>query len=142
MAELKTKQNNASVSKFLSNVEDEQKKKDSKALLKIFEEASKLKPKMWGDSIVGFGSYYYESTRSSQKGEWFLIGFSPRKNYIAVYIIPGVKSYPDLFKKLGKHKVSSGSCVYIKKLEDIDTKILTKIIKKSLKDADKLFYKK
>ena len=129
MAEIKTKKNNASVSSFIKSVENETRRKDSKELLKIFKEATGLKPKMWGTSIIGYGSYHYKSERSSQEGDWPRTGFSPRKANMSVYIMSGFKGYKDELKKLGKHKHSVG-CLYFNKLEDIDTKILKKIIKK------------
>lgn len=128
MAELKTKPNSASVLKFLKSVTPEGKRDDSLKLLKIFEEVTGEKAKMWGQSIVGFGMYHYESERSSQKGDWPMTGFSPRKQNLTVYIMPGFKEYGDLLAKLGKHKTSV-SCLYINRLSDIDTKVLAKIIK-------------
>ena len=139
MGELKTKKNKTSVAKFISSVPDEQKQKDSKELLKIFKEATKEKPTMWGTSIIGFGSYHYKSERSTQEGDWPLTGFSPRKQQISIYIMPGFKNYKGLLKKLGKHKISSGSCLYIKKLEDIDKKVLKKLIKDSVKEMKKRY---
>lgn len=137
MAELKTKQNNASVAKFIAAVDDLQKRKDSKELLKIFQEVTGEKPKMWGGSIIGYGKYHYKSNISSQEGDWPLTGFSPRKQQISIYIMSGVKNFYTDLKKLGKYKASSGSCLYIKKLEDIDTKILKKIIKESVNQMKK-----
>ena len=137
MAELKTKVSKASVIKFLKATESEEKRKDSLELLKIFKEATGEQPKLWGTSIIGFGMYHYESERSSQKGDWPLTGFSPRKQNITIYIMPGFKEYSDLMKKLGKYKTSSGSCLYIKKLVDVDTKVLTKLIKHSFVDMRK-----
>lgn len=132
MAELKTKENKASVSEFLNKIDDVQKRKDSKELVKIFKEVMKKKPKMWGTSIIGFGSYHYKSDRSSQEGDWPLTGFSPRKQNISIYIMSGFKDYKSELKKLGKHKVSGGSCLYVKKLEDIDVRVLKKLIKDSV----------
>ncbi len=132
MAELKTKVTTQSVTAFLKNVEPLDKRKDSLLLLKIFKDATGLPAKMWGTSIVGFGSYHYESTRSSQKGDWMLTGFSPRKQNLTLYIMPGFKEYGTLLADLGKYKVSGGSCVYIKKLSDVDEKVLTQLIKQSV----------
>lgn len=128
MAELKTKENNKSVSKFINLIEDKEKKEDSKKLIKIFKEVTKKNPKMWGDSIIGFGKYHYKSTRSSQEGDWLLTGFSPRKQNISIYIMGGFKKFQQELKELGKFKTSV-SCLYVKKLEDINEKILRKIIK-------------
>jgi len=137
MAELKTKKNKVSVSKFIAGIEDEQKRKDSKELVKIFKEVTKKQPTVWGDSIIGFGQYHYESERSSQKGDWPLTGFSPRKQQITIYIMYGPNNYPDLLEKLGKFKASKGSCVYVKKLDDIHIPTLKKLIRKSVADMKK-----
>ena len=138
MAELKTKVTKASATAFIKEVADEEKRKDSLALLKIFKDATGEKPKMWGTSIVGFGSYHYVSDRSAQKGDWPLTGFSPRKANISIYIMPGFSEYGALLKDLGKHKTSVG-CLYIKRLSDIDTKVLTKLIKRSVSDMKKKY---
>lgn len=139
MAELKTQKNKASVKDFIESVDNEQKRKDSYELLKIFKDATGMEPVMWGTSIIGYGSYHYKSERSTQEGDWPLTGFSPRKQQISVYIMPGFSDYEDLLKELGKFKISKGSCLYIKKLEDIDTKILAKLIKDSVKVMKKRY---
>ncbi len=139
MAELKTKKNNKSVFKFINSVTDEQKRKDCKDLLRIFERTTKEKAAMWGTSIIGFGQYHYKSERSTQEGDWPLTGFSPRKQNISIYIMPGFSGYEDLLKKLGKHKVSKGSCLYIKKLSDIDRGVLKKLIEKSVADMRRMY---
>lgn len=130
MAELKTQKNDASVKDFLSTVKDEQKCNDSFELLKIFTEVTGEKPTMWGSSIVGFGSYHYKSSRSSQEGDWPCTGFSPRKQNLTIYIMPGFDKYKEELGKLGKYKTSV-SCLYVKKLADIDTSVLKNIIKDS-----------
>jgi hypothetical protein len=139
MAELKTKVSKASVSTFIKSVEPKEKRSDSLILLKMFEEVTGEKGKLWGTSIVGFGQYHYKSERSTQEGDWPLTGFSPRKQNLTIYIMPGFKEYEPLLKDLGKYKVSGGSCIYIKKLADIDTKILTKLIKRSVADMKKKY---
>jgi hypothetical protein len=139
MAELKTQKNNASVKDFINAVENEEKRKDSKELIKIFKEITKKKPVMWGTSIIGFNQYHYKSQRSKQEGDWPMTGFSPRKQNISVYIMPGFKNKENLLKKLGKHKTSV-SCLYIKRLSDININILKKIIEtgyKEMKDKTK-----
>ena len=138
MAELKTKKNNASVTAFVKAVENDQRRTDAKALLKLFREATGLRPKMWGDSIIGYGSYHYKSPRSSQEGDWPLTGFSPRKRNLSIYIMPGFrdKKTKDLLKKLGKYK-NSVSCLYVNKLSDVDSKVLTKIISQGFKEMKK-----
>lgn len=137
MAELKTKKNNASVTKFLKAVKDEQMREDSLELLEIFKTVTKEKPKMWGTSIIGFGQYHYKSDRSKQEGDWPLTGFSPRKGKISIYIMPGFKNYGDLIKKIGKCKVSGGCCLYVKKLSDIHKPTLKSLIKKSVAEMKK-----
>jgi 23S rRNA A2030 N6-methylase RlmJ len=134
MAENKTQKSKESVSKFLAAVEDEEKRKDGKTLLKIFTELSKEKAAMWGDSIVGFGDYHYQSEKTKRGGEWFFGGFSPRKQALTVYLMAGVKNYPKLLEKLGKHKLSGGSCLYINKLSDIDIDVLKELIVVSFAD--------
>ncbi len=137
MAELKTKATKKSALAFIRGIEDEQKRADGLALLKIFATATGEKPVMWGEAIVGYGSYHYESERSAQKGDWPLTGFSPRKAALTVYIMPGFAEYAGLLKDLGKFKISGGSCIYIKRLTDINTDVLTKLIKRSVADMRK-----
>jgi hypothetical protein len=140
MAELKTKENDASVTDFIHSIKDDQKIKDSLQLLKIFADATGEKPKMWGSSIIGFGKYHYKSDRSSQEGDWPLTGFSPRKQALTVYLMSGVKAHEKSLKKLGKYKSSAGSCIYIKRLDDVDLELLKKIVKESyttLKEKNK-----
>ena len=129
--ELKTKVNDANVTDFLNSVEDEQKRKDSFEILKIMKQVSKEAAKMWGSSIVGFGSYHYKGA-SGREGVWMLIGFSPRKQNITLYIMPGFERYQGLMKKLGKHSTGK-SCLYIKRLSDIDVDVLKELMTESLK---------
>lgn len=137
MAELKTLKTTASPRAFIAGVADDQKRADATALLKIFADATGMKPAMWGSSIVGYGSYHYKSERSTQEGDWPLTGFSPRAQNLTIYIMPGFKEYGPLLEKLGKHKISGGSCVYIKRLSDIHVPTLTRLIKKSVADMQK-----
>jgi hypothetical protein len=130
MAELKTKKTKASVDKFLNSVKDEKKRKDSYTILKLMKQITKEEPKMWGTSMVGFGSYHYKYA-TGREGDWFITGFSPRKQNLTLYIMAGISKYPDLLKKLGKHKTGKG-CLYINKIEDIDIKILKELIKQSV----------
>ncbi len=138
MAELKTKATKESVSKFLKSVEPAQKQDDSFELLKLFEKVTGEKPVMWGTSIVGFGKYHYKSDRSTQEGDWPLVGFSPRKQNLTLYIMHGNKDSTEELKKLGKHKLGSG-CLYINKLSDVDVKALPPLIKKSLQFMKKTY---
>lgn len=131
MAEPKTKKTKASALKFIKGVEDEARREDGLKLLKIFEEVTGDKAAMWGTSIVGFGQYHYKSTRSKQEGDWPLTGFSPRKQNMTVYIMSGFKAHQDLLKKIGKHKTSV-SCLYFKRLSDLDEKVLRELIKRSV----------
>lgn len=130
-AGLKTKVNDASVTGFLRSVEDEQKQTDSFEIARMMEQITKEKPKMWGTSIVGFGSYHYKGA-SGREGDWMLIGFSPRKQNITLYIMPGFERYPGLMKKLGKHSTGK-SCLYIKRLSDVDIDVLKELMTESLK---------
>jgi hypothetical protein len=138
VAELKTKKTGASVPTFLKSVEHEQRRRDSIELLEIFRQVTKMSPKLWGDSIVGFGEYHYKSERSSQEGDWPLTGFSPRKRSMTVYIMPGFTDYQELLSKLGQHKTSV-SCIYFNKLENVDVKILKQIIQRSVADMKKIY---
>jgi hypothetical protein len=132
MAELKTKKTTVSPLKFIASVKDEGKRSDAKQLLKIFKDATGMQPKMWGSSIVGYGQYHYKSDRSKQEGDWPLTGFSPRVQNLTIYVMPGFKEMQPLLKKLGKHTVSGGSCIYIKRLSDVHVPTLKTIIKKSV----------
>lgn len=134
MAEPKTKVTNQNPKDFLNTIESEQKRLDSLALLKMFEKVTGEKAVMWGTSIVGFGKYHYKSERSAQEGDWFLVGFSPRKQNLTLYIMHGNDKNQELLAKLGKHKSSGGSmggCLYINKLSDVDLKVLATLIEKS-----------
>jgi len=137
MAELKTNETKLSVTKFIGKVEDDQKCQDSQAILKLMKQVTKEEPKMWGGSMVGFGSYHYKYD-SGREGDWFLTGFSPRKQNLTIYIMPGFDKYDSLMKKLGKHKTGK-SCLYISKLEDVDTKVLKELIKQSFQYMKKKY---
>lgn len=131
MAELKTKENDGDVLAFINGLENEQRKSDCKELLKLFSEITNESPKMWGASIIGFGSYHFKY-ESGREGDWFLTGFSPRKNNLSIYIMSGFKEYEGLMKELGKYKTGS-SCLYVNKLSDIDAQKLAKLVEKSVK---------
>ena len=140
MAVQKTKQNKDNVIAFIQSVADESKRNDSIAILKLMKKATKTEPAMWGDSIVGFGSFHYKSERSKQEGDWFMTGFSPRKQNLTIYIIPGFSKYGGLMQQLGKHKTSV-SCLYINKLADVDEKVLAELIALSFKDMKEKYKK-
>ena len=131
MAELKTKETKASVEKFLNTVTDVKKREDSFKILEMMKQITKEEPKMWGPSIVGFGSYHYKYD-SGHEGDICIAGFSPRKQNLTIYIVPGFEKYSELMKKLGKYKTGV-SCLYIKKLEDVDMKVLKELVKSSFK---------
>jgi hypothetical protein len=133
MAELKTKVNEANVTKFLDSIADEAKRKDSFKLLEMFQRATKDEPKMWGSSIIGFGSYHYVG-KSGREGDWPLAGFSPRKQALTLYMMSHWQQYPDLLAKLGKHSLGKG-CLYIKRLSDVDLIVLQNLIDVAVKRA-------
>ncbi len=132
MATMKTIKNQDSVSAFIENVEDERKREDCRMLIKIMSQITGSQAAMWGSSIVGFGSYHYRYA-SGREGDFFLTGFSPRKQNLTVYVMPGFSQYDSLMQKLGKHKVGK-SCLYMKKLEDVDIWILTRLIDESVQE--------
>ncbi len=138
MAELKTKRNDDSVLEFIDSVENNQRRTDALILLDIFEKATGMKAVLWGTSIIGFGQYHYKSERSSQEGDWPLVAFSPRKANLTVYAMPGTDKYDSHLSKLGKHKTSV-SCIYINKLSDINTDVLSDIIKDSLAEMKRQY---
>lgn len=137
MAELKTKENNASVSAFVKSIENDEKRKDCQTLLALMKEITGKRPKMWGDSIVGFGRYHYKY-KSGREGDWFVTGFSPRKQNLTVYIMCGFDDYEGLLKKLGKYKTAV-SCLYIKRLSDVDLNVLRELIAKSVEDMSEIY---
>ena len=130
MAELKTQKNEASVEAFLDAVDDERKRVDSYAVLELMKEVTGDEPSMWGTSIIGFGSYRYRYA-SGREGEWFLVGFSPRKQNLTLYIMSGFDEYESLLADLGKYKTGK-SCLYINKLEDVDQATLRELVSKSV----------
>ncbi len=138
MSEIKTKPIDLDVDLFLMGVEPEKKRVDSIELKKLFDSVLQEKASLWNNNMIGYGTYHYKSERSSQQGDWPLTGFSPRKQYIAVYIMSGVNNYKNLLSELGKYKISSGSCIYINKIEDINPDILKKIISASVSDMKKI----
>jgi hypothetical protein len=139
MGEIKTKPTDLDIEGFLMSVEPEKKRLDSIELKKVFDNTVNEKAALWNNNMIGYGSYHYKSERSKQEGDWPLIAFSPRKQYIAIYIMSGVNNYRDLLDKLGKYKISSGSCIYINKIEDIDLDILKKIISASVADMKRIY---
>jgi hypothetical protein len=130
MAELKTKKNDASVKDFITSLPDEQKRRDAFKIVNIMKQASKLEPKMWGSSIIGFGDIHYKYA-SGHEGDTCMMGFSPRKQNFALYFMTGLDNFKDEFKELGKYKTGKG-CLYIKNLNDVDDSILKNICTKAV----------
>jgi len=130
MAELKTQRNDASVEAFLNGIADERKRQDAFAVLHLMQEVTGEAPTMWGASIVGFGSYHYKYA-SGREADWMLVGFSPRKQNLTLYIMAGFAQYDELLTRLGKHSTGS-SCLYIKKLQDIDLTVLRELVSQSV----------
>lgn len=131
LAEIKTKPTASSVEDFINAVADEQKRKDSFTLLEMMKKATGEAPKMWGSSLIGFGNKRYKSPATGREVDWLIIGFSPRKANLSLYLSMDIKKHAANLKKLGKHKTGVG-CLYINKLEEIDMKVLKKIIDASL----------
>jgi len=137
VAEQKTKPTRKSVEKFLDSVEDEQMRKDCYAISKMMQQVTKAEPKMWGDSIVGFGSYHYKYA-SGHEGDSCLTGFAPRKGKISVYVMSGFEDYDELLKDLGKFKKAK-ACLYIKRLDDVDQATLKKLVAASVRYVKKQY---
>lgn len=137
MKQNKTQRTDNSVSLFLDQIEPEQKRKDSHALVALMSQITAEKPKLWGTSIIGFGDYHYKY-KSSREGDWFLTGFSPRKNALTVYLMCDLSHEGLDFDGLGKYKLSKG-CLYFKKIEDVDLNVLTQIIKDSIEIIKKMY---
>ena len=130
MADLKTTPNEGSVDAYLHRVENEKKREDSFKILELMKDVTQEEPKMWGGSIVGFGSYHYKY-QSGREGDWFLTGFAPRKKSLTLYIMAGFENYDELMSKLGKYKTGK-SCLYINKIEDVDTDVLRQLVQESV----------
>ncbi len=139
MAELKTKKTKASVRGFIAAIKDPQQRADAKVLHKLFLAATGEKPAMWGTAIIGYGTYHFKYA-SGREGDWMLTGFSPRKGNLSLYIHPGNVS-PKLLKQLGPNTPSMG-CLYIKRLSDVDQKVLKKVIAEGIKGLKTMLYKK
>ena len=133
MADLKTKPTRKSVKKFLDAVENERRREDAYRVLEIMKEITGEEPKMWGPSIVGFGSYHYKYATGNE-GDWPVTGFSPRKTALTLYIMAGFSKYDELLGKLGKHKTGK-SCLYINKLDDVHLPTLKKLVRESVKQV-------
>jgi len=137
MAELKTKPNDGSVLDFLAKIEDESKRDDCYEIMNMMEEVSKDQPKMWGTSIIGYGTYRYKYA-SGREGEWMRIGFSPRKQNLTLYLMAGVERNEEILSRIGKYK-NGKSCFYIKKLDDIDRDVLRELMVASLEHVEAIY---
>lgn len=131
MAELKTRPEKSSVAEFLASIADENRRRDCEAIAELMQEVTGAAPVMWGDSIVGFGRYHYRYD-SGREGDWMLVGFSPRKKDITLYLMAGFERFPDLMQRLGKHKTGK-SCLYVKKLDDVDRSVLRELVQSSVR---------
>lgn len=130
MSELKTQKNDMNVAEFLAGVEPARRREDAQAVCALMQEITGDEPAMWGSSIVGFGAYTYQYA-SGRTGEWMLVGFSPRKQNLTLYIMAGFEHYEELLAKLGKHKTGK-SCLYINKLADVDMDVLKELVAQSV----------
>jgi hypothetical protein len=137
MAELKTKKTKKSASAFLKAIDDDGKRRDAETVMKIMKRVTKAPPTMWGENMVGFGSYHYVYD-SGREGDWFLAGFAPRKRHITLYIMSGFERHSSLMDKLGKY-TGGKSCLHIKKLDDVDLDVLEKLITESVKHVKKTY---
>ncbi|MBP9702881.1 DUF1801 domain-containing protein [Candidatus Woesebacteria bacterium] len=133
MSTIKTLVTDTPVPSYVASLGDELRRSEATELLKIFNLATGMEPKMWGTSIVGYGSYHYKSERSRQEGDWPLTAFSMRKSAISIYIMPGFDKYAEHLSRLGKHKAGVG-CLYIKRLSDVDPTVLSTIINSSFNE--------
>lgn len=139
MAEPKTKMTDASVADFIDDVADETRRDDCRTVIKLMQKATGEKPKMWGASIIGFGTYTYHYA-SGRSGDWPLVGLSPRKTNLTLYIMDGFANYDELMAKLGKHKTGK-SCLYLNKLADVDLTVLRQLIEQSVAHVRKIHQK-
>ena len=136
MTELKTQPNGASVDDYINSISDDGRREDCKKLINIMQKFTGEPPKMWGSSIVGFGSYHYKYA-SGREGDWFLVGFSPRAQNLTLYIMSGFDGYETLLGKLGKHTTGK-SCLYVKKLKDVDMDVLKDLVRQSVAHMEKI----
>lgn len=135
MAELKTKKNDGDVEAFLDGIENEKRRADCRAVVGLMADVTGEPPAMWGDSIIGFGSYHYKYP-TGREGEWMAVGVSPRKQSLTVYVMTGFERHAALMAKLGRYATGK-SCLYIKKLEDVDTSVLRELVRDSFEQVSK-----
>lgn len=134
-AKLKTKRTTQSVKDFLDGIEDEKRRAESRRIVALMKSATGAQPKMWGESVVGFGDYHYKY-ESGRENDWFAAGFSPRKQQLTLYLMTGFTKYPSLMKRLGKHSTGKG-CLYIKNLDDVDMEVLHELVETSTRELTK-----
>ena len=137
MSKLKTTQNEADVNAFLEAVENPRRRADARQVLDLLQAVTGEPPKMWGSSIVGFGSYHYRYA-SGREGDWPVVGFSPRKQNLVIYIMPGFSDYGDLLGKLGKYRTGK-SCLYVNKLDDVNLELLEQLVRESVKEMKRRY---
>ena len=137
MSELKTRQHDGDVDAYLDSVENPGRRKDAGRLLTLMREVTGERPKMWGSSIVGFGSYHY-TYASGREGDWPVVGFAPRKQNLVLYIMPGFARYESLLARLGKHRTGK-SCLYVNKLDDIDPEVLEELVRESVDEMKRRY---
>ena len=137
MAEMKTRETKESVDAFLDKATDAKTRRECDTIMRIMKRVTGAPPRMWGPSMVGFGTYSYKY-ETGREGEYFITGFSPRKSNLTLYVMPGFEQYPQLMKKLGKHKTGK-SCLYVKTLDDIDLGVLEELIETSVADMKRTY---
>ena len=137
MTQNKTVQTGASVDDFIASIEHPTRRQDARALVDLFSKTTEFSPKMWGDSIVGFGQYHYRYA-SGREGDFLATGFSPRKSNLSIYIMPGYGDFSEILNDLGKHKLGK-SCLYVNKLADIDLDVLHKLIVAGIARLDEIW---
>lgn len=137
MSKVKTRQTEADVDAFLQSVSNERRRSDAQTVKTLMERITGCEPRMWGPSIVGFGAYHYRY-ESGREGDWFLTGFSPRKQALTLYIMPGFTRYDGLMKRLGKYTTGK-SCLYVKSLADVDMKVLEELVARSVEHMRKTY---
>lgn len=137
MAENKTKATKLSVTGFINSIDDKQKRADARKVAAMMRKATGKRAKMWGSSMVGYGTYHYKY-ESGREGDFMVTGFSPRKQALTVYVMPGFSHFDKLMAKLGKYKTGK-SCLYIKRLSDVDEKVLERLIDSSVKHMRKKY---
>jgi len=135
VAELKTQPTNKSVKDFIDGIADDTRRRDCRTIMRIMKKVTKARPKMWGSNIVGYGKYHFKYA-SGREGEWFAAGFSPRVQSLTLYIMSGFRQYASLMKKLGKHTTGK-SCLYIKRLDDIDLDVLEELVERSVRHVER-----